>query len=161
MDFGAIVGYIQSALVPLLIFVALLLFTMIRGRRAITSLILGLYFALLISIKFPYYAWVYDTLGFLNETTISIILFAIFTTFFSMLMDRLLFYRVDESAFEGSGKKAILALLATILVLIYSYHVLPITGLIDPGLPASTLFGPEEYFFWWLVGPLAVLFFLY
>ncbi len=155
-------GYIQSALVPLLTFVALLLFTIVRGRRAITSLILGLYFALLISLKFPYYDQIYSFAGkMLSEAVLSIIVFAVFTTLFSLLMDRLLFYRIDESAFEGFGKKLFLALLATMLVMLYSYHVLPITTLIDPGFPANLLFAPEEYFFWWLIVPLVGLFFLY
>ncbi len=162
MDFGTIIGYIQSALVPLLTFVALLLFSIVRGRRAITSLILGLYFALLISLKFPYYAQIYGVAGkAVSETVLSIIVFAVFTTIFSLLMDRLLFYRIDESAFEGFWKKILLALFATILVMAYSYHVLPITSLIDPGFPANLLFAPQEYFFWWLVVPLVGLFFLY
>lgn len=161
MDFGTIVGYIQSALVPLLTFVALLLFSIIRGRRAITSLILGLYLALLISIKFPYYTQISDAVGFLSDTTLAILIFAVFTAFCSMLMDRLLFYRIDETAFEGFGKKAVLAILGTMLVLAYSYHVLPIASLIDPGIPANILFAPSEYFFWWLLGPLVVLFLMY
>jgi hypothetical protein len=161
MDIGAVIGYIQSALVPLLTFVALLLFSIIRGRRAITSLILGLYLALLISMKFPYYGRIHDTIGFLSDTTLSIITFAVFTAFCSMLMDRLLFYRIDETAFEGFGKKAVLAVLGTILVMAYSYHVLPITNIIDPGVPANILFAPQDHFFWWLMGPLVVLFLMY
>jgi len=161
MDYGVILGYIQSALVPLLTFVALLLFSVVRGRRAITSLILGLYFALLISLKFPYYEAIYNAIGFLNDATLSIIIFTAFAAFSAMLMDRLLFYRIDETAFEGIGKKAALATLGTMLILAYSYHVLPVTGLIDPGTSAAMLFAPEEYFFWWLVAPLVVLFVMY
>jgi hypothetical protein len=162
MDYGVIIGYLQSALIPLLIFISLLVFAVVRGRRAITSLILGLYFALLISLKFPYYPNIYDIAGgIITEAAISIIVFAVFTAVFSLLMDRLLFYRIDETAFEGFGKKVLLALLATVLVMAYSYHVLPITKLLDPGLPAGLLFAPEEYFFWWLIVPLAGLFFLY
>jgi hypothetical protein len=162
MDFSSVIDYIQSALVPLLTFIALLFFSIIRGRRAITSLILGLYFALLISLKFPYYGNIYSVAGdFITETVLSIIVFAVFTTVFSLLMDRLLFYRIDESAFEGFGKKLVLAILATILIMAYSYHVLPITNLVNPGFPASMLFAPQEYFFWWLIIPLVGLFFLY
>lgn len=161
MDYGVILGYIQSALVPLLTFVALLLFSIVRGRRAITSLILGLYFALLISLKFPYYGSIYGAIGFLNDTTLSIIIFTAFAAFSAMLMDRLLFYRIDETAFEGIGKKTALAALGTVLILAYSYHVLPVVGLIDPGTSAAMLFAPEEYFFWWLLAPLVVLFVMY
>ncbi len=162
MDVSAIINFLQSTLVPLLVFGTLLLYTLVRGRRAITSLILGLYFALLISLKFPYYQKIHDLLGgALSDTVISMVVFAIFTAIFSLLMDRLLFYRIDEAAFAGFGKKILLALFATILVLAYSYHVLPITNLIDPGLQAGFLFAPPEYFFWWLILPLIGLFFLY
>lgn len=161
MDYGVILGYIQSALVPIVTFVALLFFAIIRGRRAITSLILGLYFALLISLKFPYYTQIYNAAGFVSDATIAIILFAIFTTFCAMLMDRMLFYRIDETAFEGFGKKSVLALLGTIVIMLFSYHVLPIASFIDPGLPASALFASADYFFWWLLAPLVVLFIMY
>ncbi len=162
MDYGAILSYVQSTLIPIIIFVALFFYTMVRGRRAVTSLILGLYLALLVSLKFPYYAAIYAALGnILSEATLSIIIFAIFTAMFSLLMDRLLFYRIDETAFEGFGKKVLLALMATILIMAYSYHVLPITNLVNPGAPAHMLFAPTEYFFWWLIVPLVGLFFLY
>lgn len=158
MDYVGLIGYAKSALVPLLTLGALLLFSMVCGRRAVTSLILGLYFALLISLKFPYYEEVHGIVGFVSETILSILLFAVFTTFCALLMDRLLFYRIDEAAFEGFGKKVVLAVLGTALIMAYSYHVLPVTSIIDPGASAQMLFAPEEYFFWWLVGPLVVLF---
>ena len=161
MNYSALMGYLLSALVPLITFVVLLVYTMVRGRRATTSLILGLYFALLISLKFPYYEKAYDLLGkALTNTTVSIIIFAIFTVLFSILMDRLLFYRIDETTFAGFGKKFLLALFATILIMAYSYHVLPITKLINPGSSANYLFASPDYFFWWLIAPLVGLFFL-
>lgn len=162
MDFGTIVGYIQSALVPLITFVVLLIYTVARGRRAITSLILGLYFALLISLEFPYFDKVFSyTNKMVSNSVTTMILFAVFTIICSILMDRLLFYRIDETAFAGFGKKALLALCATILILAFSYHVLPITTLVNPGPSASFLFAPDQYFFGWLVLPLIALFFLY
>lgn len=161
MDFHAILGYLQSALMPLVTFFALLSYSMLRGRRAITSLILGLYFALLISLKFPYYERVSHAFGsLLGSAALSIVVFAVFTILFAVLMDRLLFYRVDETAFQAFGKKLALAILATILVMLYSYHVLPITTIVNPGYPANVLFAPPEYFFWWLIVPLIGLFFL-
>ena len=161
MEFATVLVYIKSALVPLIIFGSLVLFTMIRGRRATTSLILGLYFALLISLKFPYYERLNEIFGRMaSSATVSIIVFAVFTVIFSLLMDRLLFYRIDEGAFQGLGKKIFLSLLATILVMVYSYHVLPITNLVDPGVTASLLFSSNEYFFWWLIFPLFGLFFI-
>lgn len=159
MDYLTLLTYLQSALTPILIFIALLFFAMVRGRRAITSLILGFYFALLLSLKFPYYQAISEaTKSFLGSSAISILVFAVFAALCTMLMDRLLFYRIDEAAFQSFGKKILLASIATILIMLYSYHVLPITNIVDPGLPASVLFEPPEYFFWWLILPLAGLF---
>ena len=161
MDYGIIIDYLQSALLPILIFLALLFYTMIRGRRSITSLILGLYFALLITLKFPYHEQVDLWFGrFISANTTAMIIFALFTAIASVLMDRLLFYRIDESAFQAFPKKIILALLGTILIMAFSFHVLPVTDFINPGAPASKLFGPQEFFFWWLIVPLVGLFFL-
>ncbi len=161
MDYGIIIDYLQSALLPILIFIALLFYTMIRGRRSITSLILGLYFALLVTLEFPYHDVVDTWLGaFISKNTAAMIVFALFTAIAAVLMDRLLFYRIDESAFQAFPKKITLALLGTILIMAFSFHVLPVTDFINPGAPASQLFGPQEYFFWWLIIPLIGLFFL-
>lgn len=161
MDFATALHYVQSALMPLVTFAAALLFTMIRGRRATTSLILGLYFALIISLKFPYYERIYAFTGQLvSNTVVAIILFAVFTLLSALLMNRLLFYRIDEGLFSSFGKKLILAISALVLILLYSYHVLPITKLIDPGTSANYLFASSDYFFWWLIAPLVGLFFI-
>ena len=161
MDLSTVIHSLQSALMPLITFFVLLIFTMIRGRRATTSLILGLYFALLISLKFPYYEKVYSvTHSLFSNAIVSMILFVLFTAVSSLLMDRLLFYRIDEATFGGFGKKVLLALFATILVMAYSYHVLPITNLINPGPSAGFLFASPDYFFWWLLVPLVGLFFV-
>ncbi len=161
MDVHAILGYLESALLPLVTFFVLLAFAMYRGRRAITSLILGLYFALLISLVFPYHDKIDAAFGsFLNKNTVSLLVFTVFTVISALLMDKLLFYRNDESAFQGLHKKMALALLGTILIMSYSFHVLPVTTFINPGAPASMLFAPQEYFFWWLIIPLIGLFFL-
>jgi len=58
------------------------------------------------------------------------------------------------------GKKIIMAFLATVVVMIFSFNVLPVTDLLTPGTPIQSLFAPAEYFFWWLLLPLVVLFFI-
>jgi hypothetical protein len=57
-------------------------------------------------------------------------------------------------------KKILLACMATILVMIFSFHALPVTEIITPGTPIQSLFAPEQNFFWWLILPLVVLFFI-
>lgn len=155
------VAHLQSLVVPIVIFVTLLIFVMVQGRRALTSLILGLYLGLLFSVIFPYYDQIFNTLnGALNDTLIRVLFFAIFTAAGALLFDRLLFYRIDESAFESLPKKSALAFIATVLILAFSYHVLPFSPYMAPESIIPMLFSPEDVFFWWLILPLLVLFLL-
>ena len=89
------------------------------------------------------------------------LVFALFTALGTILVEKILSRLLDETAFEGIGKKVILAVLGTVLLMTYSYHVLPITSLIDPGAQIATYFAPQEYFFWWLMLPLIGLFFVF
>ena len=137
------------------------MYAVLRGNRALICLILGLYIALLISLKFPYY----DTLRALLARTdgtasiVTIIVFVIFTALGAILFERL-FPRDYRDMYEGIPKKILLAVLATILVMSYSYHVLPVTSIIDPGSAVSALFAPAQYFFWLMIIPLIGLFFV-
>ena len=127
--------------------------------QAVTNLILGLYFALLFSVEFPYY----DILlgGASSERTQSMLMVAVFTgfTLFStILFARLMPREYSEKRFESLWQKILLALGATILVMSFSYHALPITEFITPGSLIQYLFGSESSFFMWLVVPIIILF---
>ena len=161
MDFHTALTYAKEFLVLILVFGALLGYAVIRGNRALITLILGLYIALLISLKFPYYDALYNLLsrGGTSAPIVAVILFVLFTAFGTILFDRLLPRDYGEM-YGGVAKKAILVVLATILVMAYSYHVLPVTSLIDPGSAVGTLFAPPQYFFWLLLLPLIGLFFI-
>jgi hypothetical protein len=65
----------------------------------------------------------------------------------------------DERVFESFGKKALFAAAGTVLVLAFSYHALPLSEMFDPG-PIKAFFLSEQSFFWWLIVPLVILFFL-
>lgn len=132
------------------------------GRQTITNLIVALYFAFLISLQFPYYELLLSkTESVKTESAVFVALFLIFTTLATLLVNRLIPRFNDETLFEGSGKKLLLALTATTLVTAFSYHAVPVTELIAPGgTPVSFLFGSAESFFWWLIAPLLVLFFV-
>lgn len=159
MGIGDFITLLQESLVIILVFLALLAYSMIRGRHALVSLILGLYFALLISLKFPYY----DTLrgwaggNATTETVIVVGVFVVFTFVSTLLLSRFI-EGGGESAFEGFWQKGLLAIFGAVIIMAYSYHVLPLASLIEPGTPASMIFAPEEYFFWWLIVPLIGLF---
>lgn len=161
MDIATALSFVRESLVLICIFGALFAYAIVRGKRALIALILGLYIALLISLEFPYYEKIFamtSSGGGNSEAMTTIGLFAIFTMISAFLAERLISYEYEERAFEGIGKKILLAMLGTVLILTYSYHVLPITTIVDPGATISSLFAPPEYFFWLLMIPLAGLF---
>lgn len=145
----------------ILVFCVFLGFSMIRGMQAVINLILALYLALLISLKFPYYTYFIGSEGdSSSDPIIMIAIFAAFTIVATFFFGRLMPTEFKETAFEAIGKKLVYSLLATILVMAYSYHALPVTDIITPGSPIQSLFGHEEHFFWWLILPIAGVFFL-
>jgi uncharacterized membrane protein len=139
----------------------MLLFAIGKGRQAIINLIVGLYLALLISLEFPYYDHMFG--GLTSPEMISagkLGFFAIITALMTFLCFRIMPSEFREKKFESLGKKIIHAAAATILIMIFSFQVLPVTDFLTPGTPLQSLFAPAEYFFWWLLLPLAILFIL-
>lgn len=154
MDLGVIVGFVKDVTVLLLVFGALFAYSLVRGQRALLSLILGLYIALLISLEFPYYDAVGKALSFLAPHTMQMLLFGFFTAAASFVFERLLSRLFDFNAVESFWRRIVLSVLATALIMAYSYHVLPITDLIDPGAKVGAIFSSDKSFFWWLIAPL-------
>lgn len=162
MDYATTaLSFIREIVLLVSVFGALLVYAVIRGQRRLISLILGLYVALLLSLEFPYYTYFFAHIDFLSDTVIRLSLFAFFTAFGSVFFERLTSRLLDESAIEGIGKKVVLALLGTALILSYSYHILHITNFIDPGAKIALLFSPPQYFFWWFIAPLVGIFLLF
>jgi len=157
----AVLDFIRELIVPLLVFGALFVYSIIRGQRALTSIILSLYISLLVSLEFPYYELLYQKLTFASKEGINMVMFAIFTALGTILFEKILSRLLDETAFEGIWKKLVLAILGTTLLMAYSYHVLPVTQFIDPGAQIAQVFAPQSYFFWWLMLPLLGLFFVF
>lgn len=162
MDIQDAVLILRESLYWIIVFSVFLIYAMVRGKQSLINLILGLYLALLISLKFPYYDAILGgaaTDGTM-DSIIMIGLFTFFTLAATFLFSRLIPRDFDDTAFRGLWKKVVFAALASVLVMAFSYHVLPITDLITPGSPIQALFGPQDRFFWWLLAPLVVLFFL-
>ena len=159
METDIIISFLRECLYLLVVFGLFMIYAIKFGRQTITNLILGLYLALLISLEFPYYDFILgNTSSEKSQSILMIFVFLIFTVAATKLFSRILPREYSEGSFEGFGKKLALAISATVLVMIFSYHVLPVTDLITPGSPINYLFGSEQSFFWWLMAPLAILF---
>ncbi|MEX0917545.1 MAG: hypothetical protein WDZ93_00125 [Candidatus Paceibacterota bacterium] len=161
MDTDAALSLLKESAFVLAVFGVLLVYAFARGRQAITNLILGLYLALLITLKFPYFDVILSNVADAHsQSMVMIAIFLIFATLATILFSRLLPREYDEGTFEAAGKKFVFALAATILVMAYSYHALPVTEFVDPGSPIQSIFAPEQGFFLWLLVPLVLLFIL-
>jgi hypothetical protein len=159
MDTGVFVGFLQESLFMLIVFGAFFVYTISTGRQSITNIILGLYFALLVSLEFPYYEYILGTSS--NGKTQSILMLLVFGAFTigaTILFARLMPREYSEKKFEGLWRKLLLALGATALVMAFSYHALPVTEFVTLGSPIQYLFGGEGSFFWWLLLPIVILF---
>jgi hypothetical protein len=133
----------------------------LRGQRALLALTFGLYLALLLSLEFPYYESISHAAAFLELHTLKLIFFALFVLFGTILFGRLLSRVIDVMAIEGIGRKVVLSVLTSALVLAYCYHVLQIADMINPGSGANMLFASHDSFFWWLLAPLIGVFLLF
>ena len=161
MDFTDLLHYAYECLYFIVVFGVFTVAAIAMGRQAIINIIVGLYLALLISMNFPYYDTVQSFVG--GARMLSVVKLGIFFAFTVLAV--WLFYRImppqfRETKFESFGKKILLAFAATVLVMIFSFNVLPVTEFLSPGTPIQSLFAPEGYFFWWLMLPLVFLFVL-
>ena len=159
MDTASILGTLQELAYLLGTFGLFIIYATVRGRQAVINLVVGLYFALLISLEFPYYDTLLANAG--NPHTVAIgkiIIFAIFTIIATLLVKRIMPDEFKETKFESFHKKILLAIGGTILIMVFSFHVLPVTEFLTPGSPIRSLFAPNDYFFWWLVTPLVLLY---
>ncbi len=159
MDWGYLVSFLYEFAYFIAVFLIFLIFSIFKGRQAIMNVIVGLYFALLISIQFPNYDYILG--GLESSQSIAagrLAFFAIVTLLTTTLCFRIMPDEFKENKFESLGRKLLLTLSATVLVMTFSFNVLPVTEFLVPGTPLQTLFAPEVYFFWWLLVPLVVLY---
>ena len=159
MDADALILFLKESIFMVATFSLLVFYAMGKGRYALINLILALYLALLISIKFPYYETISQS-GGQSGAIAKILIFLVFVGIGVFLFRRHIPGDDFEPAFQGFSKKIILAAGATILVMVFSFHALPVTEIITPGSPIQALFAPQEHFFWWLILPLLALFFV-
>lgn len=158
MDTTLILNYLSESAYLLIVFSVFFALAIFKGRQMLINIICGLYLALLITTQFPYYDLI---LGDLKQAMViaiaKLVLFIITFILTTLLFKRIMPREYDENKFESFGKKIILALGATVLVMAFSFNILPVTEFLTPGTPVQSLFAPQEYFFWWLMLPLVIL----
>jgi|AntRauTorcE11897_2_1112592.scaffolds.fasta_scaffold06588_4 hypothetical protein len=159
MDFGYILSLLYEIAYFLAVFFLFFLFALLKGRQAIMNVIIGLYFALLISLTFPYYDFIFGTLTSTHSIAAGQLgFFALITLLTTALCFRIMPDEFREKRFESFGRKLLLVFGATALVMVFSFNVLPVTEFLVPGTPIQSIFAPEIYYFWWLLVPLVILY---
>jgi hypothetical protein len=159
MDWDIVMEILSEFAYLLIVFGIMWFMAVFRGRQAIINLIFGLYLALLISIEFPYYQILLGS-GEGSNAVGQLVAFAVFTLLSTWLFARVMPDAFQETKLETMHKKLLLAGAATVIVMIYSFNVLPVTEFLTPGTPIQSIFGPQNYFFGWLMLPLIILFFI-
>jgi hypothetical protein len=159
MDLSHFLNFLSEFAYMLVVFGLFFLFSVLKGRQAIMNVTVGLYLALLISTEFPNYDTLFSTLGSPGSIAAAKLgFFAFIALFTTALCYRIMPDEFRENKFESIGRKLLLTTGATILVMTFSFHVLPVTEFLVTGSPLQLLFGPEVYFFWWLLVPLVILY---
>jgi len=159
MDTTTILHFLSEFAYLLITFGIFLGIAIFRGRQNLINLICGLYLALLITIQFPYYDILLDNISHSSVVAaVKLIFFGMITFLSNLLFRRIMPDEYREGKFESFGKKIMLALGATVLVMIFSFNILPVTEFLTPGTPIQTLFGAEQFYFWWLMLPLVFLY---
>lgn len=142
------------------VFVALIFYNIRYGKGRSIALILSLYVALLLFTRFPFLAEIISEGG--DATTLLLQKAGVFIGFVILahiILRRLVFAEFPMDKFKRFLQSSLLALAALALLLAFSYHVLPVTDVVAFSDPVRTLFADSQFFFWWLVGPLVLLFF--
>lgn len=161
MNTSFFVNFISEIAYLLIVLGVIFSISIFKGRQAVINIIFGLYLALLISVEFPFYEQVLGSLsGAVSISMAKLIVFLAFTILATTLCFRIMPDEFREMKLESFSKKFTLSLCATILVMVFSFHVLPVTEFLTPGTPIQSLFAPADYFFWWLILPLVALFIL-
>ncbi len=159
MDTATILTFLSESAYLLIVLGVFMFLALLKGRQALINIICGLYLALLITIQFPYYDVL---LGNISQTSVlaavKLIFFGIIAFLSTLLFKRIMPDEYREGKFESFGKKLMLSTGATILVMIFSFNVLPVTEFLTPGTPIQNLFAAEQFYFWWLMVPLVFLY---
>jgi hypothetical protein len=135
--------------------------SIVRGYWSVARLIVGLYFASLLFIHLPNMDWVQNHITGTNSLALFHIgLFLFLTLITTIISKRIIPSEGREGYFQRLPKKLLLTLATTILIMAVSFQILPVTDIVTANASLQSVFGYEGTFFWWLIFPLVVLYFI-
>ncbi len=131
---------------------AVFLFALYFGRDRLAPLIAGLYTALGLYAAFPYMT----ALG--GNADLEIALYVILAVLGFIAFSGLSYFMAAHAG--GLLGEVIMSVLIAGSILAISIHVLPVEHVYVFTTATKSLFASNQAFFWWLVAPLAGLFFI-
>lgn len=124
------------------------------GLRRAIAFILALEIAAVLYRTFPYF----DSLGEAESSlSANLALFAALTIALTFLLSRPLCIEYSSTRVYQLLQAYVLGLSALSLLLAFSYHIITLEGLYQFGPLITALFSPDQFFFWWLIAPLVLL----
>lgn len=146
------VGSFGADFLSLIIVTAVILaFALYFGRDRIAPLIAALYAALTLYTAFPFPSMISGAYMHIGLYLLFVVI--LFTAFSGISY----FMAARSGSFIA---ELIMAVLIAGFVLAISIHILPVQDVYTFSTATKDLFLSDQYFFWWLVAPLAGLFFI-
>lgn len=141
----------SNFIILLVLTVAFVLFSY-RTRAGIVSIIVAFYAGYALYVVFPYTHDIVAAGGSpLMKAIISASIFLIACIVPYLFVERLVSGGIGIlSVFPRFG----LSFLAATFLIALAYHVFNVTHIYSFPEPMNTIFGPDQYFFWWFVAPL-------
>ena len=139
-------------------FAVLFLLSMRSGKGTTITLIFSFYVGLLTYLHFPYI----ERFLFFTETETQLflsnaIVFLAFVIISYVTLSRVVYADFSEKTPTRLLEAGLLSAAATLLLLSFSYQILPVTTLYNFGAPVDSLFEPSNLFFLWLMIPLVIV----
>jgi hypothetical protein len=151
---------IGNFLILLILTLVMIGFSYYGGRGGIISLIMSFYCGYAIYMVFPYTNTVVNAGGTaLIKAILSVILYFLCSFIPYLFINRLIKGGFGILSFVP---RFVLSFLAACFLLALAYHIfsIPDAHIYTFPEPINSLFGPNKYYFWWFLSPLAGLFFL-
>jgi len=142
----------------LILFGIMIGFSYKAGRGGIISLLVAFYAGYAIYSLFPFTSAIVNAGGTpIMKAIISIVIYSICTY--------IPFHFIQRLTTGGFGvlsfvPRFVLSFLGAAFLLALGYHVFHVSNIYSFPEPLNTVFGPDQYFFWWFIAPLIGLIFL-
>ncbi len=139
------------------IFILLFFFSIRYGKSNSISFLISLYVGILTFLSFPYlkeFTLLKDSEA---QVTIShIVIFFILVFIINSIVRRVIYTEYPRKKLMKYIQVGLLSASSTALLFAFAYLTIPLTTIYDFGGSIDNLFS-SQYFFWWLVTPLAAL----